>query len=261
MFPQGHLNASNPKPRPVSAGRGFTWIKQSFLLVREQVLTWVLISLPYMMIMMLLRMVPLLSLVAAVLSVVVSGSFVLMAHKSYNGQALRLNDVALGFQRYFRPLINVGLMFMVISLLGSMLHNLLTQWLLGEQGMAQLLQFVQAMSTQEGLTTDSVKMLNSLPQDKLLIALALGLLLIWLVTVLGWLVVPLVVQNNAQPMDAMRTGLRALAMNALPLVVCTLGMWLLAFLCLLTLGLGFVLWVPMSFVLSYVIWRDVFATA
>ena len=259
MFPQGNLHASDPQPRPVPASHGFTWIKQAFLLVREQVLTWVLISLPYMLIMMLLGMLPLLSLLAGVLSVVISGSFVLMAHKAHSGQTLRLNDVALGFQRYLRPLVNVGLIFMVISLLGGMLHNLLVQSIMGQQGMDQLMQLVQMVGTPNN-GTDPVKLLNGLPQDKLLLSMGLGMLLIWLVMVLGWLVIPLVVQNNAQPMQALRTGLRALLLNTLPLLFCTLGMWLLAFLCLLTLGLGFVLWVPMSYVLSYVIWRDVFAS-
>lgn len=253
MFSQSNSTIRLPQVQQVAPKHGLLWIKQSFLLVREQVLTWALASLICLLMMIVLSVLPVLSVLTYIAGPVFAGSFVLMAHKAVQGGEIKLADLQEGFRRFLQPLSRFGLITVGIVLIGLMVISMVMTSMLSEEVMRRIAETASASQQ-----PDIQMVLDNLSPTGTWIVTFLALVLVWLVMVLGWLAVPLIVQDGMGALAAVKMGFRGLFLNWIPLLLCSLAMWLLTIPAILTLGLGFLIWLPVSYVLSYMIWRDVF---
>ncbi|WP_253272396.1 BPSS1780 family membrane protein [Chromobacterium subtsugae] len=106
-----------PLPRKVGAGRGWRWCVEAFHIVREQPLTWVLLTLVYLLIHFAINAVPMIGgLVGAIIGPVFAGGFVMAARKSERGEELELADLFAGFRLMPGPLLQVGALFFALML-------------------------------------------------------------------------------------------------------------------------------------------------
>ncbi|AXE29904.1 hypothetical protein DK842_08385 [Chromobacterium phragmitis] len=234
---------SLPIPRKVAAGRGWRWFVEAFQIVRLQPLTWVLLTLVYILIQIGLSIIPLLGdLASALIGPVFAASFVLAAAKSERGEELELADLFAAFRQMPGPLLLLGAM-----LIGLMLAIIVAGVALGASGGLMTALLGKGSISDTGIGAGAVALL-------VIVAGVGGALL----GMAYWFAPALVALSRLNPWPALRTGLKAGLRNWLPLLVVSLVLMVSCVLALLPLGLGLLLWIPVASVTAYTGWRDVF---
>ncbi|UTH75847.1 BPSS1780 family membrane protein [Chromobacterium sp. IIBBL 290-4] len=237
-----------PSPRKLDAGRGKEWCLASFRIVREQALTWVLLTLVYLLINFGVGLVPVIGNIAgALMGPIFAAGFVLAAQKADRGEELELADLFAGFRLMPGPLL----------LLGAMMFGLIAA--------ASVLLIVFGVSG--GV---SAGLLNTHLPETAHSTLPIGFGLVFFVVIAAvtvvislayWFAPALVALNGAAPWQAIRSSFAAGQRNWLPMLVAGLIMLLLLIPVALTLGLGLLLWFPIASVIAFVSWKDIFADA
>jgi len=229
-----------PAPRKVAFGRGWRWIVEAFYIVRQQPLTWVLLALAYLVINFIVNMIPLLGgPLSFFLAPVFAAGFSLAAKKCEQGSELELGDLFAGFKTALRPLINVGMLYLAILIVIGVALGLL----MGAMGVSVA-------------KSDP----NAIPVIAGPIALFafIGGVAIFLVSLAYWFAPALVTLNQARPWQAIRTSLQAGLANWGAVLVSGLMLAVLAFIAMIPLGLGLLLWFPVLYVTAYTGWKDIF---
>ncbi|KMN49617.1 hypothetical protein VL04_15585 [Chromobacterium violaceum] len=237
---------SPPTHRKVEADRGWRWFVEAFQIVRQQPLTWVLLTLVYLLIQIALSVVPVLGdLASALIGPLFAAGFVLAAAKSERGEELELADLFAAFRLMPGPLLLLGAM-----IFGLMLALIVIGVAMGVSGglMGGLLGKATASSASTMATGGAVIVLA-------LLVMVGGVL----VGMAYWFAPTLVALNRVEPWPALRASLKACLSNWLPLLVASLVLGVSCLVALLPLGLGLLLWLPVAFVTAYTGWRDVFA--
>ena len=234
-----------PLARKVGAGRGWRWCVEAFHIVREQPLTWVLLSLVYLLIHFAVNLLPVIGgLVGALIGPVFAAGFVMAARKSERGEELELADLFAGFRLMPGPLLQVGALFFALML-------------------AAMLALV-AVGAASGVTSG---LLGGHPQiqahSEALLGLVLALVglmtvVMFIVSLCYWFAPSLVALGGVAPWQAIRSSFSAGLSNWAPLLVAGLALSLLGLLALVPLGLGLLLWLPVVYVTAYTSWKDIF---
>ncbi|AUH53036.1 hypothetical protein CXB49_20700 [Chromobacterium sp. ATCC 53434] len=233
-------------PRKIAAGRGWRWCVEAFHIVREQPLTWVLLTLVYLLIGFAVSLVPVLGRFAgALIGPLFGAGYVLAAHKSVSGGELELADLFEGFRRAPGPLILVGVIYFALAL-ASVLVITIGGVAAGAGG--GLLSQPAAEAGQHAAAASGTV-------GVLLLVMAV---VMFVVSLCYWFAPALVVLNGVSAWQAIRGSLSAGLANWRPLLVAALALGLLLIPALLPLGLGLLLWIPVAFVTAYTSWRDVF---
>jgi len=170
-----------------------------------------------------------------------AGGFVLAAQRAEQGVELKMADLFGGFRRAFRPLLNVGMLYLALLLLAMLLLTALMPMLGIQLGAAQPGQAVPQLTGSIG----PFMLLTSL--------------LMFLLSLCYWFAPALVVLNGLGPWQALRDSFRAGIGNWQAVLLSALMLALLLFLALLPLGLGLLLWFPVLYVTAYTSWKDLFA--
>ncbi|MBX9296324.1 BPSS1780 family membrane protein [Chromobacterium piscinae] len=237
---------SPPIHRKVGAGQGWRWFVEAFQIVRQQPLTWVLLTLVYLVIQIALSVVPVLGdLASALIGPLFAAGFVMAAAKSERGEELELADLFAAFRQMPGPLLLLGAM-----IFGLMLVVIVAAVAMGVSGglMGGLLGKAAGAGASTAAGGGAAVALGAL-------ALIGGVL----VGMAYWFAPAMVALNRIDPWPALRASLKACLSNWLPLLVASLVLGLSCMVALLPLGLGLLLWIPVAFVTAYTGWRDVFA--
>ena len=236
--------ASAPSARTVDAGRGLEWWKESWALFMKNPGMWVVYSIAFLVGAMLLAFIPVLGgLATALLSQVVFGGWVLAIRKMEAGGALEFNDLFAGFKDKLNPLLVLGVIALVASvLLGIVLVVVGGGAAIGVAGSA-------AKGSAVGLMASAAAGL---------FALLLGLVLGFALSMAFWFAVPLVVFRDTAPVEAVKASLAAVMKNVPAFLVYGV-IWIgAAIVASIPFALGWLVLLPLTVLGLYVSYKDVF---
>lgn len=230
--------------RPAAAG--WRWIADGFALFMKQPLLWVGVIVVLMIIQMVLSLVPLSSLLAPVFT----GGLVLAARHCDVSANMQLGDLFAGFGQSFGRLFMIGLLW----LLGMILIGIVAATVLMlSVGVGNL----ELLAASEDLAGDPA-LLAALGGGLFITLLVVAVLLAPLLMAY-WFAPALVIFNPGRgAYDAMLQSLRGCLCNWLPLLVYGLILLPLFALAALTMGLGFLVLLPVVAASNYLAYKDVF---
>ncbi|SMF29658.1 BPSS1780 family membrane protein [Pseudogulbenkiania subflava] len=231
---------SPPQPRQVGAAHGWRWIVESFLIVRDQPLTWALFALAYFGLHLLVSSLPMIGgLLAFLLGPLFAGGFVLAAARAEHHDELGVADLFGGFRRAGQALFGVGLLYLALLLAALLGFGVLLRLLGGTVPTPEM------MSAPGHVGTMMASML-------------LGGVIVFVVNLAYWFAPALVVQNGLAAWPALKLSIRAGLVNWPAVLTCGLMLTVLFVLAALPLFLGLLLWFPVVYVTGYTAWKDVF---
>jgi hypothetical protein len=218
---------SADEPRRLSAGHGWQWIRCGMEHLKRAPGQWIAAVALLISITLLLVLIPLIGGVAsALVSPILLGGLMSGAHRQRGGEPFRALAVLEGFSGHGRTLAAVGGLY----LLGSLLVSILLVGVLG-------LLFGDLMLDSGGSTVTDAEALAQQLGPSILLALLLAVALSSPLLMAYWLAPALVVLKGLRAWEAMKLSFRASLKNLLPLTVYGLGALLLGFLVLLPMAL------------------------
>ncbi len=231
--------------RSVPAGHGWKWLADGWALFRRQAGAWILITVVFLAVSIVIAIVPVLGNIAGyVLGPIFAGGLMLGCHELARGGELRLGHLFDGFRDRFGRLALVGVAYFLMFL-GAFLvafaiagAGLGLGWLFGIGGGDPLPGAI-------GATT-------------MLLAVLVALALMVPAAMAIWFAPALVVLNDFGVADALKTSFGACLKNLVPFLVYGLAFVGLAILASIPLMLGWFALVPTIIASVYTAYRDIF---
>ena len=225
-------------PQTVPAGRGASWLSEGFAYFKRSPGHWVLTCIVAFGIMMILQMIPLVSMLAGVLTWVWVGGVVIGVKAQHDGQPFNVSYLFAGFQQKFVPLLLIGVVTNVISyalialLLGSMYFQLI--------GIGAEPDF------------------SAINWPSFLIRILIYFALIMPVIMAVWFAPALIVLHNHDVLDAMKLSFHGCIKNILPFLVYGLVATFWMILGSIPLGLGLLIVIPMLYASLFVAYKEIY---
>ncbi len=237
-------------PRRNGIGAGWRWIVEGFRYFGRAPLIWIIITVIFFAIMLILSMIPLVSLVANLLSPIFMGGLMLGCRALDNGQPLKVGHLFEGFQRNTGSLAAVGGLYLLGSLLILAVGGLIAML----TGGGDMFAFMQA--GQQGAIPDEATA-SMMATGVLLAALVVLALYVPLMMAL-WFAPALVVFHDLGAVAAMKASLTGCWRNVLPFLLYGLVGLVLIVVGLIPLGLGLLVVMPALIASVYVSYKDIF---
>ncbi|OWO84346.1 hypothetical protein B5C26_04785 [Photorhabdus luminescens] len=229
----------------LSSSEGIKWISQSWELVRNKLTIWILLGIIYFIITAAIQFTPFLGIFCGIFSSVFLGGFITMCEKQRTTGQLKLGLLFSGFQKNFASLLSVGALSLGIILLG-----------------------IIAMLIISGGTMDHILLYSQdgeIPVDILennLSSLYLGAFVLIFsnifATALTWFAPALIVIHNLKFGVAVSMSLEAVKRNLLPGLLFFITLTVIFIISVMTLGLGFLISMPILIVSYYSSYRSIF---
>jgi uncharacterized membrane protein len=243
-----------PIPAPAFDGRShtvgldavFAWLRLGWNLFMSNPGVWVVSAVILIAGSCVLMIVPLLGPLLAVLlaPVLVAGLFA-MCRKAAGGGSIALSDLTIGFSTRTTPLILLGVIFMLATLL---IHVFVLVALLLSGSMAGGLMALGAIGV--GILLGS---------GSLFLVLALSSLLLIPLWMAMWFAPALVLFNEMSPLEACKASFMACLKNIPSFLILGLIVFVLSFFAVMPMmGLGFLVLVPVLAGTAYASYQDVF---
>lgn len=232
------------EPRRVPPSHGWLWLKQGFSIVFANPVHWIGALLIWLVVNVVLNLLPVISTLSALIAPVLMGGLMLGAHEQDGGKGFNIERLVAGFSDSFRPLLVVGLVYMlgmiVIGLIASVtlggLFSAATAYLGRDPALPPELAF------------------NPLMWLPLLVALALSIPLL----MAYWFAPALVILDKVTPMDALGKSMAACLKNAGPFLVYGLAGAVVLILGALPFFIGLLIVMPAIVASIYASYRDIF---
>lgn len=240
----------DPVARRLDAERGLGWMSEAWTLFAARAGLWVLLAVVGLGIILLTGVVPLLgALLSPFVSALVAGGFMLVADKQRAGQSPEVSDFFdILSHRGFRPLMVLTLLYIALSFAAALL---IIPLFAVTGGTATL--FSAILGGQEAALAAGL--------GSMLLGLLVFLLVALPILAMYWLALPLVLFDAAEPWRAMKASLHATLINMIPLLVYGLLAFVAAIAAVITLGLGFVVVMPLLLISWYLGFREIFSAA
>ncbi len=230
-----------PAGRKLAADRGTTWLTGGFKMVFAQVGPWLLLTLVLGVIFIVLGLIPIVGLVVNLLMPVFIGGMLIAARRQAEGGTVEIGDIFGGFKEKFGPLIIVGLLMFVMSLV------LLLCLIVPILGMSL---------SQAWITGDAEALAGRIGTILLVFP---GVVLIGAVVSAAWWLAPaLIVFHDIAPVEAMKRSFIATLKNWAPVLIFSLLTMLAMFCGMLLIGLGLFIVMPALATATYLAYRDIF---
>jgi uncharacterized membrane protein len=253
-FPSSVVPPVAPVPPPegwaVEAGRGADWWGAAWRLFKEAPAVWILITIVYVAIMMVLSFIPLLGqLGVSLLHPVFLGGIMLGCRVQDRGSALTVQHLFAGFKEKLGPLVVVALLY----LLGWFVVGCLT--------------LAIALATLGGSVLAALASGDAMVMGSELFAtMGLGAALVLLVPLLFavplmmafWFAPALIVLRGDEPFAAMKTSFRACLRNIPPFLIYGLLGILFIVLACIPVFLGLIVLIPVGIATVYTSYKDIF---
>jgi uncharacterized membrane protein len=231
-------------PRGVDAGRGINWWTEAWALFIKNPGMWVVLSLILLVALIVLSLIPLLgSLAASFVAPVFAGSWMLAARKVEAGGTLEPADLLTGFKEKQTPLLVLGGLLVVATLV--------IVALVGALG------FSAAMGMVVGGSQGSAGGMMAAMGTGMLALLA-GAALSVLVAMAFWFAPALVVFRNVAPVEALKASFAANLKNWIAFLLYSVVYLFAAVIASIPFGLGWIVLIPVSLLTVYVSYQDVF---
>jgi len=230
-----------PGGQSVPAGHGWSWISASWELFKRQPGLWIGMWVLFVLIMMGAGVLPVLGQILPALfwPVFVAG-FAIGCRALDEGHELELAHLFAGFRERFGTLLGVG----ALSLLASLIIGIVVGLTLGVGAFTLMKSDPEVMGAMAGTTI------------ALMILVFMALLLP--VMAAAWFAPLLVVFHQEGVVDSMKSSLFACVKNILPLLVYSVGLFVLAIGATLPLLLGWLVLGPMVSISVYTGYRDIY---
>lgn len=233
--------------RIVDAGHALNWFQDGFALFRREPLVWIVQVVVFIAVLTVLSMVPLAGpFVASLLSSVFAAGFLWTCEQGRNGRAMKIEHLFEGFRRGTTPLLVVGAIYAV----GTMIAGALSAMLVLGAG-AGLGVLADGVGDGGAMTMGAAMLM---PMLILLVALLLSLPLAMAI----WFAPALVLFDGLAPMDAMKQSFIACCKNWLVLLVYGVVFLVLALLASIPFGLGWLVLMPTLMGSTYAAYREMF---
>ena len=231
------------EPRTVTAGQGWQWIVDGYLLFSRNALVWITITILMGILMILSMTLPTVGpLLFNLMLPVLSGGLMLGCRATEEGKELEIVHLIAAFRTHATPLVTVG----GVQLVGTMLI------------------LMAVMATASGATAltmgakppDMETMMTTI--RSMAVPIILGSALYVLLMMLLWYAPVLVVFRNIAPVPAMKLSFDACWRNMMPFTVYGLALGVLWLIASIPLLLGLVVLIPVITCSIYVSYKDIF---
>lgn len=250
--PAAPPGASTPPPEgwAVAAGHGAVWWGSAWRIFTAAPVIWIVITIVYVAIMMLLSLIPILGqLAVSLLHPVFAGGIVLGCREQDRGGALSVQHLFAGFNDKLGPLIIVALIYLA----GWFVIGCFTVALaFAALGGSVLTALASGDPTQAGAVLLGTVGLSAL------VVMLVGLLLAIPLLMAFWFAPALIVLRGDEPVAAMKASFSACLRNVLPfLIYGLLGLLFLIVACI-PLFLGLLVLIPVGSATIYTSYKDIF---
>lgn len=227
------------------AGAGWTWIAQGWTLFTKSPVMWVASIVLLFIVAVALGFIPLIGQVAfQLLSPVFAAGYVIACRSLERGAEFELEHLFAGFTTRFGNLVIVGL----LTLLGWVAIFLVFAAFVGFTILTAMLTGNMESVVAAVIASTTTLLLGTLVS----MALAVPLVAAY------WFAPALVVMHDMQPIAAMKASFVACMRNFIPFLVYGLIMMIFAFIAVIPMGLGFLVWLPVAVTSAYVAYRGIF---
>lgn len=235
------------EPRRCEAISGAYWVRDAFALFRRAPAMWLAITVIYLALTIVLTPIPGVNLILMLIGPVFSGGVYLGCAALERDEDLEISHLFDGFRTRFAQLALVGMLY-----LAAIIVICLCILLIG--GIVALL--VWTVHQLVGTHLEAVLAPIALAIGGATLILALVAVLLAMTAV--WFAPQLVVLHDMEPVAAVRLSFRGCMRNWAPLTVLAGLAFALAVLAVLPMFLGFLLWVPLWLLSSYIAYKDIF---
>jgi uncharacterized membrane protein len=255
-FPSSLATPGAPAPPPegwaVPAGRGVDWWGAAWRLFTGAPAVWILITIIYVAIMMLLSFIPLLGqLGVSLLNPVFLGGIMLGCREQDRGGALTVQHLFAGFKEKLGPLVVVALLYLLGWFVVGCLTLAIAFAALGGSALAAL---ASGDATVLGSALFATMGLSAA------LVLLVGLLFAAPLMMAFWFAPALVMFRGDEPFAAMKTSFRACLRNIPPFLVYGLLGILFIVLACIPVFLGLIVLIPVGIATVYTSYKDIFGS-
>lgn len=235
------------EPRVGKASWGISWISHAFTMFREQFLVWLGIGVVYLLIALVGGYLFIVNLALFLVTFVFIGGIIKGCQAQDLGRELRFDHLFSAFRTHFKPLIILSLLY-IVAFIAIMIPTVIVL-----VGMLYL--FGDVNGTNEALVNGRISMgvLTGMTGASIV-----GTLLLIPAIMAIWFAPALIVLHDIKPVQAMKMSIKGCLKNIVPFLVFGIVGPIIAILGVtLTLGLGFVVLIPVGMITYYTSYRDV----
>jgi uncharacterized membrane protein len=230
--------------RSVDSGRGTEWWKESWALFMKNPGIWLVFGVIFFVICAVLGMIPILGgVIAALLTQILIGGWMLSARKLDQGGTVEAGDLFSGFKDKLNPLLVLGAFALIASII--------TFAVMGVLGMGAFFGM-----TASGIARSGSGFMAS--AGMFLLALLVGLVLAFIFAMAFWFAPALIVLRGVQPIDALKASWSASLANIGPFLIYGLLWIVAAVVASIPFGLGWLLLIPLTMLGMYAAYQDIF---
>ncbi len=233
------------QPQPCEAGAGGRWLSQAWTLFKERPGLWIGMSLTMFLIMIVLSMIPGLNFVLSLGFGVIIAGFVIGAYELDENQNLQFAHLFAGFQRHVGQLLLLGVLYLVAIFVLILISAAVMLIFGGMSGGLGALMHGDSSAWGAGMLLGVL--LGCLVFLALIVPVAMAI----------WFAPALIALNGMSAIDAMKLSFKACWVNIIPFLVYGLVLIGLSLLALLTLGLGYIVLLPVMYISYYTSYREV----
>lgn len=227
------------------AGDGVKWIADGWPLFTKAPLMWILALIILVVIAVVVNLVPILGSIAFQLMTPVFYAGLIVACRALErGGDFELEHLFAGFRMQLANLLLVGLLFLV----GMVLILCVFAFFVG----FSVLGAVIAGNTQNVAAALAGSAVAILVGTLVMLGLMVPLLAAY------WFAPALIIMHGLGPVDAMKASFGACFRNFIPFLIYGIVMTVAALIASIPLGLGLLVWIPLSFTSTYAAYRDIF---
>ena len=225
------------------AGAGWAWIRDAWRMFTRQVVTWLVLVVLLFLVVLGIGLIPLGDLLTSLLSPVLMGGLMLGAHRQAGGGRVDLGHLFAGFRRQLGPLVLLGLLQLLATIIGLTVLAVVALLTVG----------LQAFESPELFS-------NVTLGSWILLAVVSAVFTAGMVMAF-WLATPLVAIAGCKPWESVERSFEAALRNWRALLVygaVVLGLLVVA---TIPLGLGLIVLLPVLMISNYTACADIFAFA
>jgi uncharacterized membrane protein len=254
--PQAALTSELPEgafhePIGVSTGRGMGWIGEGWTLFKGAPTTWVLMTLVFIVLSVVLSFIPLLGSLAIYLAYpVFTGSFMLCAHHVMHGEEIRVGDLFLGFKERMGPLLGVGGVYLAGTIGIVAIVGIFAAVVLGANA-PFLGQFSEGSNIGSGA--------GAAMASSVAIVVLISLLAFFPLVMAIWFAPALIILHKEVTVSqALKLSFMGCLRNILPFLLYGIVLFILMTVAMIPIGLGLLVVAPIAFCSLYASYRDIY---
>jgi len=254
--PSTSLEATNPRrddvwdftdPRRLPAGRGWFWIAEGFRLFASSPGIWIVNTIIFFIITMIVALIPLVSIANYILQPIFLGGLMRGTHELDTNGNYEVNHLFCGFQENGSKLAVVGVLQLGIIMLVAIAAVIIIAIFIG----------TAAFMNQDGSWDPD----TAFTAVGVIIAVLFSLIFVLMFGMAFWLAPQLVMLHNLEAVQSVKMSFIGSWRNLVPLIVFGLIMMVFMVIAMIPFFLGLLVMWPVFIAATYAAWKDIFTNA